>query len=149
MVEVGERAPDFTLPGTPDTVRLEMLRGKKVVVAFYAEDRTPGCTQQLGAFRDEYAAIQTAGAELIAISADSLESHQGFCEAEGFPFPLASDERLEAATAYGVLGAEGKRSQRAVFVIDEDGIVVHAIPWYQPGNVAQFLEVFQALGVVE
>ena len=77
-----------------------------------------------------------------------MASHEAFCQAlGGCPFPLASDEALEVAGLYGVMGADGRRSQRAIFVIDEDGIITHAIPWYQPGNVGQFLEVFQALGV--
>ncbi|MBI4234085.1 MAG: redoxin domain-containing protein [Chloroflexi bacterium] len=99
--------------------------------------------------REEYRAVQEAGAEVVAISADSLETHGRFCEAiGGCPFPLASDEGLHVARLYDVLGEDGKRSRRAVFVLDAEGRIVHKIPWYQPGNVGQFLEVFQALGVV-
>ena len=77
-----------------------------------------------------------------------MESHRGFCERlGGCPFPLASDEELEVTRLYDVLGEGKKRAHRAVFVIGEDGVVLHAIPWYQPGNVGQFMEVFQALGV--
>ena len=85
---------------------------------------------------------------MVAISVDSLESHQAFCDKAGdYPFPLASDEGREVATAYGVLSEDGKRSHRAVFVLDEHGVVIHRIPWYQPGNPSQLLEVFQALGL--
>lgn len=87
--------------------------------------------------------------EVVGISADSLQSHQRFIEKEeGFPFPLASDEALVVTKLYGVPDEDGRRSRRAVFVIDRDGIVLHAIPFYSPVNLNQFQEVFAALGVV-
>ena len=64
----------------------------------------------------------------------------------GCPFPLASDEALEVARLYGVAGTSDRHSHRAIFVIDEKGVITHAIPWYQPGNIGQLLEVFQAVG---
>lgn len=147
MPQVGEKAPDFALHTTGGSVRLTDYAGKKLVLVFYAEDGTPGCTQELAAFRDEFATIKDAGADVLAVSADSLDSHREFhARLGGCPFPLASDAGLEVARRYGVLSHDGKRSVRAVFVIGEDGAVLHAIPWYQPGNAGQFLEVFQALG---
>ena len=82
----------------------------------------------------------------MAVSADSLESHERFAQAMGWcPFPLACDEELEAARLYGVVGEDGRRSHRAVFVIDQGGKLLHQITWFQPGNIGQFLEIFQVL----
>ncbi|MSQ13546.1 MAG: peroxiredoxin [Dehalococcoidia bacterium] len=147
MPQIGKKAPDFALHTTRGSVRLADYVGKKLVLVFYTEDGTPGCTQQLAAFRDEFAAIQGAGADVLAVSADSLDSHRNFHARLGaYPFPLASDADLAVTRRYDVLSPDGKRSVRAVFVIDQDGAILHAIPWYQPGNTGQFLQVFQALG---
>ena len=62
------------------------------------------------------------------------------------PFPLVSDEKLEAARAYGVLDEAGKRSRRAVFVIDKGGTILHVVPWFEPGNPSQYEDIFVALG---
>lgn len=85
---------------------------------------------------------------MLGISADSVDSHAKFCEKiGGCPFPLLSDTTLQVARLYDVLGEDGKRIRRAVFVLDATGIIIYKIPWYQPGNVGQFMEVFQALGL--
>ena len=98
--------------------------------------------------KEEYSTIQELGSQVVGISVDSVESHQRFCEQMGgCPFPLASDQDLVVAHLYDVMGEEGKRSHRAIYVIDERGIIIHKIPWFQPGNPGQFLEIFQALGV--
>ena len=77
-----------------------------------------------------------------------MESHRALESKLGaFPFPLASDPTLETVSLYGVLGDGGKQSNRAVFVIDVDGTVICAIPWFQPSNPAQFLEIFTSLGL--
>jgi|DewCreStandDraft_5_1066085.scaffolds.fasta_scaffold01018_28 peroxiredoxin Q/BCP len=149
MVGVGDQAPDFTLPSTAGPLRLsDLWRDRRVVLAFYIEDGTPGCSQELRQLMAEYETIRAAGAEVVAVSADSLESHQAFCAAlGGCPFPLVSDPELVAARLYDVVGEDGKRSRRAVFVIDRGGRIIHQIPWYQPESAAQFLEIFEALGV--
>ena len=149
MPDVGEKAPNFTLPSTEGEITLSQVGpGKRVVLAFYQEDNTPSCTTQLSVLKEEYHTLQELGAQVIGISADSLDSHQGFCDKQGgFPFPLASDPELGVTRAYYVLSEDGRRSRRAVFVIDEHGTIIHKIPWYQPGNVSQFMEVFQALGL--
>jgi peroxiredoxin Q/BCP len=146
MVSIGDPAPDFLVPSTKGPIRLRDYRGRKVVLLFFSEAMTPACTLQVSTFKGEYAAVREAGAEVIALSADPLPAQEHFQRAlGGCPFPLASDPDLHVARAYGVVGADGKRSQRAVFVIDERGYIAEAIPWYQPGNVAQFLQVFRAL----
>ena len=99
--------------------------------------------------KGEYDTIREAGGEVVAVSADSLESHERFAQAMGgCPFPLVCDEELEAARLFGVVGEDGKHSHRAVFVIDQGGALLHHITWYQPGNIGQFMEIFQALGAV-
>ena len=149
MVDTGETAPDFTLPSTAGDITLsDVAAGRQVVLAFYMEDRTPGCAQMLSALRGEYDTVRDLNAEIIAISADSLESHDGFSESlGGCPFPLASDTRLEVAATYGALSDDRKGAVRAVFVVDSDLRIIHSIPWFQPGNTAQFFEIFQALGL--
>lgn len=149
MPEVGEQAPDFVLPGTDGEVRLSdaWARGK-VVLAFYAEDNTPLCSNELAMLRDDYEVVRELGAEVVAISVDSLESHEDFAERLGeVPFGLVSDTSLEAARAFGVVDDAGKRSRRAVFVIDENGVILHAEGWFQPGNPTQYEAIFRALGM--
>jgi len=149
MPDVGEQAPDFTLPSTAGELRLnDVTERSKVVLAFYYEDATPLCSNEVSMLRDDYELVRELGAEVIALSADSLESHVAFVERlGGLPFPLASDEKLEAAKAYRVVDDSGKRSRRAVFVIDRSGKILHAERWFQPGNPAQYEAIFRALGL--
>ena len=99
--------------------------------------------------KGEYETIREAGAQVVAVSADDLASHERFCQdLDGCPFPLVSDPELVAARLYGVVGEDGRRSNRAIFVIDQGGALLPQIPWYQPGNIGQFLEIFEALGAV-
>ena len=99
--------------------------------------------------KGEYETLREAGVEVVGISTDSPESHQNFCGAlGGCPFPLVSDEKLEASQLYGVVGEDGKRSRQAIFVIDRGGALLHQIGWFQPGNIGQFLEIFQSVGAV-
>jgi len=150
MPEVGEQAPDFTLPGTTGDVRLSDLTARgKVMLAFYYEDSTPLCSNEISMLKDDYDVVRELGAEVIAVSADNMESHRTFAERlSGVPFPLASDERLEAAKAYDVVDDSGKRSNRALFVIDRGGKLLHVERWFQPGNPGQYEAVYRALGLV-
>jgi len=135
----GEPAPDFTLPSTQGDISLRDLTAeKKVVLAFYYEDATPLCSGEVATLKEDYDLIRELGAEVVAVSADSLVSHEAFAQRlGGFPFPLASDSDLLATRLYDVLDDTGKRSRRAIFVIDRGGTILHAIGWYQPGNVTQ------------
>ncbi len=146
--EVGAPAPDFTLPSTAGALRLsELTAGRKVLLAFYVEDNTPLCASEVSVLKEDYELVQQLGAEVVAVSADSLESHREFAERlGGVPFPLASDERLETARAYGVVDDSGKRSRRAVFVIERGGRIAYVVPWFQPGNPSQYEGIFGALG---
>ncbi len=149
MPAPGDPAPRFTLPTTDGEVSLDGLTAKgKVVLAFYAEDATPLCTTQVSMLKDDYDTVRELAASVLAVSADSLDSHRQFAERlGGLPFPLASDEDITVARLYDVADEAAKRSGRAVFVIDEEGVITHAEPWFQPGNPAQFEAIFRALGL--
>ena len=84
MAKIGDIAPDFTLPSTAGDITLSTVASdKRIVLAFYTEDKTPGCTQMLSALQGEYETIQELDAQVIAISADSIESHRAFSESLG------------------------------------------------------------------
>lgn len=149
--QVGQPAPDFTLPGTQGEVRLhDLLARGPVVLVFYQEDSTPMCRTQLSTFKGDFDLFRDLDAQVVAVSADPVESHRRFEEElGGLPFPLLSDPDLAVARQYGVVDDSGKRTRRAVFVIGPDGTVRHAVPFYNPSNLQQFQEIFQALGFAE
>lgn len=125
--KVGEVAPDFTLPGIDGgrerTWTLSELRGQPVVLVFYPGDGTPVCTQQLVTYTDEIAAFAGVGAQVLAMSPQSVESHRAFAaENGGFAFPLLADEDKAVGLRYGIVGPLGFY-RRSVFVIAPDGRV--------------------------
>lgn len=146
---VGQEAPDFTLPSTRGPLTLSRVAAnKKVILAFYFEDDTPLCSSEIASLKEDYAMVQALGAEVIGISADALSSHETFVKnLGGLPFPLVADEKLEAARMYGVVDDSGKRSRRAIFVIDRGGKILHIIPRYSPSSFQQYEEIFNALGM--
>jgi peroxiredoxin Q/BCP len=120
---VGDVAPDFSLPGTGgETFVLADQRGKPVVLAFYPGDSTPVCTLQLKAYNEDLAQFTELGTTLWAISPQSVESHEGFSGRHDFGFPLLADVGKATFRAYGCLGPLGF-PRRSVFVIDREGIV--------------------------
>jgi len=132
MPNVGQRAPDFSLPdANNNTVSLSDLQGKPVILYFYPKDDTPGCTKQACSFRDYYSEIQNAGAIVYGASPDSPESHRAFIEKYDLNFPLLSDEDKTAAQAYGVWVERERDGQkfmgiaRTTFAIDEQGNIAH------------------------
>jgi thioredoxin-dependent peroxiredoxin len=148
MITVGETAPDFALPAVPALVSLTELRSRGVVIlVFYAEDSTPLCTRELVPFINDHSDLAALGAEVVAIGSDDLESHAEFARKLGIPFPLASDPDLAVARAFGVADEDTRRAKRAVFVIGQDGRVLHTNPDYNPGNTADYESVIAALGV--
>jgi len=123
-LNVGDPAPDFALPGTGDkTYRLSDYRGRKVVLAFYPGDFTAVCTKQFCSYRDQSERLDGLGAEVLGISAQSVDSHERFSEEKRLNVPLLADEDKRVARAYGVLA--GPMVRRAIFVVDEDGVVRH------------------------
>ena len=149
MAEVGDQSPDFTLPTTEGEIKLSELTARgKVLLAFYYEDATPLCSNEISMLKDDYEVVRDLGAEVVAISADSVDSHRTFSERlGGVPFALASDVKLEAAKAFDVVDDTGKRSRRAVFVIEQGGRIAHVERWFQPGNPGQYEAIFRALGL--
>jgi len=126
MLGVGDRAPDFTLPSASGAVRLaDVLRGKSVVLYFYPKDETPVCTAEACAFRDSYEVFTEAGAEVIGVSDDTVESHRSFAAHHRLPFQLLSDPGGDVRRRYGVSGFLGLIPGRVTFVIDRQGIVRH------------------------
>jgi peroxiredoxin len=128
-VAVGDPAPAFSLPGTDNTdagrrpYTLEELRGRPVVLVFYPGDNTPVCTRQLNAYTSDIDAFEGVGAQVLAISPQSVESHEGFsCKQGGFAFPLLADEDKAVGEAYGILGPLGFY-RRSAFVIDAGGTI--------------------------
>ncbi len=123
-LNVGDAAPDFELPGTGErTYRLADYRGRKLVLAFYPGDFTTVCTKQFCSYRDQGDRLEGLGAEVLGISPQSVDSHERFAEEKRLNVPLLADEDKSVARAYGVLA--GPMVRRAIFVIDEEGIVRH------------------------
>ena len=121
-LKVGEEAPDFTLPDQDEKpVTLSSLRGKNVVLYFYPKDFSTGCTKEACHFRDAFEDFTEAGAEVIGVSGDSIESHRKFKKAYMLPFTLLSDEKKEVRKQYGVLGHV--LPARVTFVIDKKGVI--------------------------
>lgn len=123
---VGETAPDFTLPGTGGReYSLSSYRGQPVVLVFYPGDDSPVCTKQLNSYNNELSAFDNVGAQVLAVSAQDLNSHEDFATKYGFRFPLLADTDKAVANLYGTVGPLGF-PRRSVFVIDAQGVVRYA-----------------------
>ena len=151
MLNVGEKAPEFTLPdrnGQP--VRLSDFAGKRVVLYFYPRENTPGCTRQACAFARLYEEFQALNAVVVGVSKDSVASHDKFAQKYGLPFVLLSDPELLAIQAYGVWQEKklyGKTSMdvvRTTYLLDEQGVIQKVMPKVKPdqnaGEVLAFLK---------
>ena len=144
MLNVGEKAPEFTLAdrnGQP--VSLSDFAGKRVVLYFYPRDNTPGCTRQACAFARLYEEFQALNAVVVGISKDSAASHDRFAQKYGLPFVLLSDPELLAIQAYGVWQEKklyGKTSMgvvRTTYLLDEQGIIQKVMPKVKPDQNAE------------
>ena len=125
-VSVGDLAPDFTLPATGGTsVSLSSFRGQPVVLVFYPGDDTPVCTKQLNSYNNELSAFEGVGAQVLAVSAQDIASHDQFSSKHGFGFPLLADTDKAVAALYGTVGPLGF-SRRSVFVINASGAITYA-----------------------
>ncbi|MCC2876388.1 thioredoxin-dependent thiol peroxidase [Lachnoclostridium pacaense] len=144
MLEVGVKAPDFTLRDKEGKeVTLSSFNGKKVVLYFYPKDNTPGCTRQACAFAGAYSGFKERNVEVIGVSKDSEKSHAGFAAKHDLPFILLSDSELTAIQAYDVWKEKklyGKVSMgvvRSTYVIDEDGVIEKVFEKAKPDTNAQ------------
>ena len=139
MLDVGVKAPDFTLPdGDGTEISLDNFRGKKVVLWFFPKANTPGWTTEGQGFRDELHKFKERNAVIIGMSADSPNKQKKFCEKQSFEFPMICDESKETLQAYGVwgkkkfMGREYEGIFRNTYIIDEKGIIEKA---YKKVNV--------------
>ncbi|GFI41869.1 thioredoxin-dependent thiol peroxidase [Thomasclavelia cocleata] len=130
MLEIGTKAPDFTLlDQNGENVSLNDFRGKKVILYFYPKDSTPGCTKQACAFSELNPHFIEANAQIIGISKDSVASHKRFEQKYQLPFILLSDTELEVIKSYDVWKEKnmyGKKVMgvvRSTYLINEDGVI--------------------------
>ncbi|MFN4282219.1 MAG: thioredoxin-dependent thiol peroxidase [Alphaproteobacteria bacterium] len=134
-LQVGDAAPDFTMPTDDGSeIMLSALRGKKVVLYFYPKDDTPGCTIEACSFRDNLPDFKGVNAEIIGVSRDDTASHQRFRDKFGLNFTLASDTTGKVTEDYGVWGEKSMYGKtfmgitRSTFLIDENGKIAHIWP---------------------
>src|SRR5918911_2265782 len=139
MVEQGEQAPDFTLPDQDgNDVTLSDLRGQTVVLYFYPKADTPGCTTQAGGIRDHRADYEAAGAVVLGVSPDPVSAVRKFADKQSLNFRLLADADHSVCELYGVWAEKTNYGRtywgalRSTFVIDEEGVVRHAIPKVSP-----------------
>jgi peroxiredoxin Q/BCP len=126
-INVGDKAPDFTLPSQMgDNVTLSEYLGKNnAVLYFYPKDETRGCTREACKFRDMYDVFTSLGAEVLGVSSDTLESHKSFATHHGLPFLLLSDENGKVRELYGIPSTMGVIPGRVTYIIDKKGVVRH------------------------
>ena len=127
-VKAGDAAPDFTLPdqtGSMTSLR-DFIESKIIVLYFYPKDFSRGCTAEACTFRDSYDVFVEAGAQVIGISSQSVDSHNRFAILNKLPFILLSDEDGKVRELYGVPSSFGLLPGRVTYIIDKKGIVRHA-----------------------
>ena len=147
MLEIGTKAPEFSLPDQNGEIRnLADYRGQKVVLYFYPKDMTSGCTKQACGFGEMYPQFREKGAVVLGVSKDSVASHEKFEEKYGLPFTLLADPELDVIKAYDVWKEKklyGKTSMgvvRTTYLIDEEGVIVKAFDKVKAAdNPAQML----------
>ena len=148
MLEIGAKAPDFTLPDQNGKLRsLKEFRGQKVILYFYPKDMTSGCTKQACGFGEKYPLFQEKGAVVVGVSKDTVASHKKFEEKYNLPFVLLSDTEKNVLQAYDVWKEKknyGKVSMgvvRTTYLIDGKGVIVKALDKVKAAdNPAQMLE---------
>ena len=148
-VTAGDPAPAFSVPGTQDGVRrtytLAEFAGRPVVLIFYPGDNTPVCTEQLNSYTDDIDQFLALDAQLLAISPEDLDSHEGFADHQGgFAFPLLADTDKALAQAYGVLGPVGFY-RRCVFVVDGTGTLTYVHRGYAGSTFRTTDELVEAI----
>ena len=144
VLQVGDKAPGFSLASsTGKEISLAGQLGKKVVLYFYPKDDTPGCTKEACGFRDLNKDIADAGAVVLGVSVDGLESHDRFIRKFDLNFPLLADEEKTVANAYGSWGEKEVRGEtvigmiRKTFLIDEAGHIQKMWPLVTPEGHAE------------
>jgi peroxiredoxin len=126
LLQPGTPAPEFTLRSTPDeTVPLSDFRGRPVILAFYPADWSPVCGDQMVLYNELLGEFKELGAELLGISVDGVWCHKAFAESRRLRFPLLADFEPKGAVsrAYGAYNAGEGTSERALFVVDAEGVI--------------------------
>ena len=147
------KAPDFNLPASNgQTISLQGLKGKNVVIYFYPKDDTPGCTVESCGFRDTYKEIEKQNTVILGVSPDNLKSHDKFIQKFKLPFILLADEDKKMANDYGVwveksmYGKKYMGVARTTFIIDAGGKIAKVFEKVKPeGHDKEVLEVLKAL----
>jgi peroxiredoxin len=156
VLQVGNAAPDFTLPYATrdsiasDGVKLADLVGKRnVVVAFYPADWSGGCTKEACMLRDNFSSLGAVNAEIVAISGDYVFSHHEWAKSLNLPFRLASDHDHAVAKAYGSYNAASGHDKRTVFVVDRLGKLAYIDMAYSPRDSVSFGKLQSALSTLK
>jgi thioredoxin-dependent peroxiredoxin len=150
-LQVGDTAPDFTLPSSDgQDIRLKDFQGKQVVLYFYPRDMTPGCTQEACDFRDKEARLKKIEAVVLGVSFDSVDSHRKFIKKYKLSFPLLSDDQKKVAEMYGVYQKKSLYGrffmgiQRSTFCIGRDGKIIAIFPKVRvKGHVDEVMEILK------
>lgn len=149
-LNVGDKAPDFNLPGDGgSTLKLSDYKGQKLVLYFYPKDDTPGCTKEACGFNENLKAFQKLDCAIIGVSKDSVKKHDKFREKYGLTFPLASDEDGAVCEKYGtwieksMYGRKYMGIDRATFLIDENGKI--AALWRKVSVTGHIEDVMKAV----
>jgi len=131
MVNVGEKAPQFTLVDTDMKMRtLDEFKGKRVVLSFFVAASSPVCTKEMCTFRDQWSEISKLGAQIIGVSNDGPFANKAFAEAHHLNFPILGDYKSQTIRDYGVLMRDllhvkgYDAAKRSVFIVDENGKIV-------------------------
>lgn len=134
VLEAGQQAPDFTLLDQDGNTRaLAQYQGKRVILFFYPEAMTPGCTKEACDFRDSTAPLEAAGYHVLGVSRDAVEKLRRFADRDGLEYPLLSDPDAAVHRAYGAFGEKNNYGRivegviRSTFVINESGTITHAL----------------------
>ena len=152
-IEIGQTAPDFTLPRDGGTrVSLKDFKGRNLVLYFYPKADTPGCTKEGTEFGELHEEFQRLGCEVYGISRDTLKSHEGFKAKHGFPFELLADTEEKVCALFGVIkmknmyGKQVRGIERSTFVLDREGLIRREWRGIKvPGHVQEVLDFVKTL----
>lgn len=152
MLEVGQKAPSFEgIDQNGETVSLNGLKGKRVILYFYPKDNTPGCTAEACSLNDKNAYFLEKGFVIVGVSPDSTESHRKFADKFSLAFHLLADPDKRMTQAYGAWGEKknyGKTYMgllRTTYILSTDGIIEHVFPKVDTKTHAE--QIIQALGL--
>lgn len=151
-ISIDKKVPRFSVETTAGTLSDGDLAGHTTVLYFYPKDNTPGCTLEGQEFRDLHGEFQRANTRIYGVSRDSLRSHEGFCEKQGFPFALISDPDEKLCNLFDVIreknlyGKKVRGIERSTFLIDNQGVVRQEWRKVKPqGHAAEVLEAVKNL----